>query len=72
MKEKDITLFNKAIHNIKYIMVELTEERDLYRRVMLKLATKHDTKINKMLTEAKEVLDEMYELFDDLTDKGGK
>lgn len=72
MINKDIQLFNKAIHNIKYIMVELMEERDLYHRVMAKLTTRHDKKINKMLGEARVVLDEMYELFDDLTDKRGK
>jgi len=58
MKKKDINLFNKAIHKIKDIMVDLKEERE-----------KHDKKIDKLMGEAKEVLDEIYELFDDLYKK---
>jgi len=61
MKKKDIQLFNKTIHKIKDIMQDLKEERE-----------KHDKKIDKLMGEAKEVLDEVYELFDDLTNKEGR
>lgn len=55
MKKKDIELFNKAIHNLKRIINEIKEERD-----------NHHKKMNKLIKEQLEVLNEVYELFDDL------
>ena len=61
MKKRDINLFNKAIHKVKDIMYDLKEERE-----------KHDKKIDKLMEEAKEVLEDVYLLFDDLSNEEGK
>ena len=71
MQKKDIKLFDRAIHKIKNIIKDLHDERNEYRKQLAILTKRHDKKTNKMLREGKEVLDEMYELFDDLTDKKG-
>ena len=72
MKKKDIKLFDKTIHEIKDIIKNLTEERNLYHKVLDKLTKKHDRKINKMLKETNSVLNEMYELYDDLSNGEGQ
>jgi len=55
MKKKDVELFNKAIHQVKRIVAEIKEERDT-----------HHKKMNKLIQEQLEVLDEIYILFDNL------
>ena len=55
MKKESIDLFNKAIHQVKRIVVEIKEERDT-----------HHKKMNKLIQEQLEVLDEIYTLFDNL------
>ena len=70
MKKKDIEIFNKAIHEVKGIIRELSEERDLYHKAVGNLTIYHDKKIDNMLKETKSVLDEMYILFDDLYNNG--
>ena len=72
MKEKDIALFNTAIHQIKDIMLFLTKEREDYHRQIEILTKGHDSKINNLIKRAKEVLDELYTLYDDLSNKEGK
>lgn len=74
MKEKDINLFNTAIHKVKNVMVIIERERQRYHNKLEKLMktittlrNTHDKKMKQMMTEASEILDEMYELFDDLT-----
>ncbi|MFX0084321.1 MAG: hypothetical protein ACFFAU_01505 [Candidatus Hodarchaeota archaeon] len=59
MKEKDVELFNKLIHNLKKVIYDIKEEREF-----------HNKKLNKMFKEAKETLDEAYTLFDDLYSDG--
>lgn len=66
MKEKDVKLFNKAIHKVKNIIVEITKERISYKEKRLKLRDEHDGEMETHLEEAKEVLEELYELFEDL------
>lgn len=73
MNQKDINLFNKAIHTVKRNIVDIEAERKRYHRQLNKLMksiervrNSHDTKMKFLMNVAKEVLDEMYELFDDL------
>jgi len=69
MKDENIKLFNKTIHEIKIIMKDLIDERKIYHTKIKELTTTHDAKIDKIFKEAKDTLNEMYELYDDLTDK---
>jgi len=50
MKKKDITLFNKAIHQAKNVIGNLSAD----------------------IKKLELVIDELYELFDDLTNRKGK
>lgn len=73
MKEKDVDLFSKTIHNIKKIIVDIVKERKDYYKNLQKLGTEHDEEMKTLLGEAEEVLGELYELFDDLYNgKNGK
>jgi len=79
MKKKDIDLFDKAIHNVKGATIDIVKERNRYHLRLDKLMKQikylrnsHDKKIKKIIKEQKEVLEEMYELFDDLTNSKGE
>ena len=72
MQGKDIKLFNKAIHNIKRVAKEIEEERRSYHIEISKLRNCHDKNMKKLLKEQLEILEEVYELFDDLTETGDK
>ncbi len=56
MRKKDIQLFSEAIHNVKKIVAEIKQERK-----------EQQQKDNKRIKELLVVVDELYELFDDLT-----
>lgn len=60
MLKKDIKLFDKAIHQVKNIVTEIKKERDT-----------HNIKLNKLIAEAMLVTQELYELFDNITNKKG-
>jgi len=66
MKEKDIKLFDKAIHNIKKIMMDIENERKYYHTKLEQLKDGHDKEMQTLLKEGKEILEEVYELFEDL------
>ena len=75
MKQKNIKLFNTAIHNVKKVINEIEKERQHYHNKLEKLMetitelrNSHDKRMKEFMEEAGEILDEMYELFDDLTD----
>lgn len=77
MKEKDIKLFDKAIHQAKQLMEEIVQERKKYHnklnlllKTLIKIRNSHDTKMKNILTTQSNILDEMYELFDDLYNNG--
>lgn len=79
MEEKDIKLFNKTIHEAKKIIDDIEKERVCYHnkleRLMYtieKLRTGHDKKMRSLMKKVQKILEEMYKLFDDLTDDGGK
>jgi len=72
MREKDIALFNKTIHNIKKIITDIVKERKDYHKNLQKLGTEHDEEMKTLLGEAEEVLEELYELFEDLSNGEGK
>lgn len=79
MNQKDIKLFDKAIHDVKKTITKIIEERDRYHRRLNRLMKNittlrntHNNKVNEMINEQKETLDELYELFDDLTNEQGE
>jgi len=72
MRKKDVELFSKAIHTLKALMQHLADERENYHKQVDLLTTQHDVRINNMLKEAKEVLDKVYELYEDLYHNGNE
>jgi superfamily I DNA and RNA helicase len=73
MQEKDIKLFDKAIHQLKKLISEVVTERKKYHNrlsnlleSLIKTRNSHDKKMNEILKEQNEILDELYELFDNL------
>ena len=80
MKNKDIKLFEKAIHEVKYTIAEIAQERKKYHENITKLRQeqksmrkKHDTSVKKQIKELKQAVNDLYELFDDLSNgNGGK
>lgn len=66
MQEKDIKLFDRAIHHLKEILWDLKNERDEFHNKIDKLSADHDNATNKLMNKAKETLDEVQELLDDL------
>jgi hypothetical protein len=79
MKEKDIKLFDKAIHQIKNLMGDIVVERQKYHgklnfllKTLVKIRNSHDKRMKYIMTEQSEILDEMYELFDDLYNNGAE
>lgn len=73
MKNKDINLFNKTIHDIKITINDIEKERRVYNNQINTLLksirqarNSHDKKMKDFLAITKETLDEIYELFDDL------
>jgi len=76
MQEKDIKLFDKAIHQLKKLTIEVVNERTKYHirlnnllKSLIKTRNLHDDKMNEIITEQSTILDELYELFDDLYDR---
>jgi len=57
MKKKDIILFNKAIHKAKGLVNKVVKQKK---------------EMDEDIVELKEIVDELYELFDDLTNRKGK
>lgn len=72
MKEKDIDLFNLAIHNIKTIIHEMKKEREQHLSELNKMKEEHDNKMTLFMKKTDEVLDELYELYLDLSEKNGR
>jgi molecular chaperone GrpE (heat shock protein) len=74
MKKKDIKLFNKTIHEVKRVLSEISEERKEYhlieaqrRKERRERRKKHDKAVKKQIRELLEVVDDLYELFADLS-----
>lgn len=61
MNPKDIELFDKSIHQVKRILVEIENERD-----------QHNKEMKNHLGELSEILEGLYELFEDLSNGEGK
>jgi hypothetical protein len=72
MKKKDIILFEKTIHEVKAIIKDLVDERKSYHRQIDKIFKRHDKKTNKMIKEAQQTVDDLYELYEDLSNEKGK
>lgn len=78
MKEKNINLFDKAIHTVKKTMADIVKERERYHTKLNRfmhnielLRNSHNNKMNELLEEQQEVLDELQELFEDLYEENG-
>ena len=79
MKKKDINLFNKTIHEVKYAIVEIAQERQKYHENISKLRQEqkamrkiHDKSVKKQIRELKQAINNLYKLFDDLSNGEGK
>jgi hypothetical protein len=77
MKEKDIKLFDTAIHQVKKLMGNIVYERKKYHiklnmllKTLIKIRNSHDRKMKDIMIAQSEILDEMYKLFDDLYNNG--
>lgn len=78
MKKKDIKLFNKAIHEVKKVITEISKENKKYHKESLKKdkiriirRKRYDKAINKQIKELLGIITELYELFDDLYNRKG-
>lgn len=69
MKKKDIELFDKAIHQVKYLIKEISDERKSYIRETGALRRKYRKTMDNHIKEGKEIVSELYELYDHLSDK---
>ncbi len=81
MKKKDIKLFNKATHKVKRVITEISDEREIYhkevtemrereialRKIKKQRRKSHDKAVKRQIKELLKVVDEMYQLFDDLS-----
>jgi len=70
MKEKDLKLFDKAIHEVKYLISDIAKERKEHHKKIDTLMKKHDLKVNKQMKKGKKLLDELFELFLDWSNEG--
>ncbi len=81
MKKKDIKLFDKTIHEVKDVLAGLSKERQKYheeisemrqkeieiRKVKKQRRKQHDKAVKKQIKELFEVVNDLYELFTDLS-----
>ena len=79
MNKKDIDLFDKAIHNVKKTIIDIEKERTQYNKklnnvmkMIEKIRNVHNVKMQELIAESKEVLSEVYELFEDLYEEEKK
>ena len=70
MKKKDVLLFDKTIHEVKRVVAEIKEEREDHYNKYKALQKAHDRKTKKMMKELISVVDDLYELFTDLSNGG--
>jgi len=66
MKKENIDLFDKTIHEVKYLIADIAKERKEHHKKLDILMRKHDIKINKMIKNSLKVVNELYELYGDL------
>ncbi len=66
MKEKDIKLFNKTIHELKELMYALKKEREVHHEIVNRLQEEHNSKIEKITYSAGQILEEINELYEHL------
>lgn len=72
MKKEDIELFDKAIHDVKRIVGNVKQEKDEFRKKLRELKIEFNKKTNSHIKELLNVVDELYELFEDLQNDNGK
>lgn len=70
MKEKDIKLFDKTIHEVKKVIGDIQEERKIYNKKAKKTRKTHDNKMQIMTDDLLEVVDDLNELIEDLMETG--
>jgi len=66
MNKKEIELFDKTIHEAKYLLNDIVTERKEHRQKIESLMRKHDIKINKMIKKTLKLINDLYELLDDI------
>jgi len=69
MKEKDTKLFDKTIHQFKFLIADIAKERKEHHNRLNILMREHDKKINKMIKNCLKIVNELYELFEDLNNE---
>ena len=72
MKTKYIEDFNKAIHHIKYLINDIAKQREEHHKKIDILMKKHDKKINQMIRKGMNIVEEVLELYEELSEENGK
>ncbi len=71
MKKKDVKLFNKAIHQVKFVVDSIHKDREKYYKELSQMRTDHNKAMKKRMKTLLKVVDEMQELFEDLYEENG-
>ena len=72
MKNKYISKFNDATHHLKYLINDIAKEREEHHKKIDILMKKHDNKINQMIKKGINIVEEILELYDELSEENGK
>ena len=72
MTEKDTDLFDKTIHEIKFLANDIAEERKEHHKKLDILMKRHDKKINHMIKKTVRLVEDLYKLFYDLQEEEEK
>lgn len=62
-KTKNTELFSKTIHEVKFAITSIKNERDKHHKKLNKIIKSHDKEMNKMIKELLQVINDLYELY---------
>ena len=66
MNKRELELFDKTIHEAKFLLNDIATERKEHKQKIESLMRKHDIKINKMIKKSLKLINDLYELLDDI------
>lgn len=69
MKKEVENQFDVAIHDVKYLIADIFEERKEHHKKLDIFMRKHDKKINKMIKKGLHLVEELYKLYEDIDGK---
>ena len=70
MNKKLLKLFDKTIHEVKFITQEIYNEREDYNKKFSKLRNKHNKEMTKLIKELKQIGQDLNDIFIEV-DEGG-